>query len=431
MLTDITTLTLKSLSYLPYLFKLPAQRISAIHHNWTWHPTPDAKNVVVVGGSFAGIELVKRLAETLPTGCKIIWIEKNSHLNYSFVFPRFSVLPGHEHSAFIPYDGVARGAPAGILTRIQDKAIDITADQVVLVSGQRVDYAVLVIATGSSQPLPVQVMSTDKKAGCAELKEVQATIKESHKVAIVGGGAVGVELASDIKGFYPEKNVTLVHSRGELLNQFGGRLREYALRTLRDELGVRVFLDERVKMPEGGNFATSASLIFADGAEEFDLVIGCTGQRPNSSILGSFLPGAISEKTSRICVRPTLQVFEEGDPESNYPIFAFGDVADHSGPRMARAAWMQAQVVAENVLSVVQGRAPGKAYEPDVFLEGSIKLTLGKKHVVIYAMDANGHELMIPTKYGQLDLGIKRAWWQYGVDFNEAQKLDTATGGSC
>lgn len=259
---------------LPMLCQMTMQRVVAVYHSWTWQDRVDAKNVVVIGGSFAGIQLVKRLAETLPTGYKVVWIEKNSHLNYSFVFPRFSVLPGHEHTAFIPYEGVERSVPPGIITHIQDTAVDVTEDAVLLGSGRKIDYAFLAIATGSSQPLPVQVTSTEREDACYELRRVQQSIKSSQKIAIVGGGAVGVQLSSDIKDFYPNKDVTLIHSRESLMSHFGERLQDYALSALRDELKVRVLLNERPKMPSQGNFATSASLTFSDGREEeFDLIV--------------------------------------------------------------------------------------------------------------------------------------------------------------
>ena len=275
MLSDKARLIGKALAFfLPHLGKAVIQRVAAALHRWTWQNTADAKKVVVIGGSFAGIELVKRLAETLPTGYKVVLIEKNSHLNYSFTFPRFSVMTGHEHMAFIPYDGVAGGAPAGIFTHIQDRAVEVTENQVLLASGDKVDYAYLAIATGSSQPLPVQVLATERGDGCRELQGVQEAIGTSQKIAVVGGGAVGIQLASDIKDFYPDKDVTLVHSRGQLLNRFGRRLQDYALSALRDELKIRVLLNERPKMPATGNLARSETLTFSDGHEEqFDLIV--------------------------------------------------------------------------------------------------------------------------------------------------------------
>jgi NADH dehydrogenase FAD-containing subunit len=291
MLSDQAKLIGKALGFfLPHLGTAIIQRVAALLHRWTWQNTTDAKKVVVIGGSFAGIQLVKRLAETLPTGYKVVLIEKNSHLNYSFNFPRFAVMTGHEHMAFIPYGGVAAGAPAGIFTHIQDTVVEVTENQVLLASGDKVDYAYLAIATGSSQPLPVQVSATERGDGCRELQGVQEAIESSQKIAVVGGGAVGIQLASDIKDFYPDKDVTLVHSRGQLLNRFGKRLQDYALSALRDELKVRVLLNERPKMPAKGNMARSETLTFSDGHEEqFDLIVSGhvwdPGPSPSSSML--------------------------------------------------------------------------------------------------------------------------------------------------
>ncbi|KAI1077857.1 hypothetical protein F5B20DRAFT_550578 [Whalleya microplaca] len=415
--SDNVKLIYKSLGFfLPYLGRLALQRVAATYHGWRWRDTADAKNVVVLGGSFAGIELVKRLAETLPTGFKVVWIEKNSHFNYLFNFPRFAVMTGHEHEAFIPYNGVARGTPAGIFKRIQDTAVKLTEDQVLLASGDKIDYAYLAIATGSSQPLPVQVVATERSEACHELQGVQQTIKTSHRIAVIGGGAVGVELASDIKDFYRDKDVTLIHSHGQILSHFGNRLGEYALRALRDELKIRVLLNERPKMPTTGNMTRSATLSFSDGHEEhFDLVIGCTGQQPNSSILASLLPSAISKESSRILVQPTLQVSTTEAPIPDTPIFAFGDVAEHGGPRMARAGWLQSEVVLDNILAMIGGHTPWRRYTPNVFIEGAIKLTLGKTHNVVYAIDADGSDVMVPARNGRLDLEIERAWKEFGV----------------
>ncbi|KAJ7864844.1 hypothetical protein B0H14DRAFT_2735870, partial [Mycena olivaceomarginata] len=406
----------------PYLRRFIYLRFSALRQRWTYKVVPDAKNVVVIGGSFAGFELVNDLAATLPTGFKIVLIEKNSHFNYSFTFPRFSVVPGYEHTAFIPYDGIAKGAPAGLVTRIQDTVIGLTDRHVLLASGREIDYEYLAIATGSSQPLPVQVSATEFRPACRELQSVQETIKESQKIAIVGAGAVGVELATDIKGFYPEKDVTLVHSRGQILNTFGKRLHDYTLPIIRDEHKIRVLLNERPQLPKDRALLKQQALGFSDGREEsFDLVIACTGQRPNSSIIASLLPEAISKETSRILVKPTLQV-ALADGRSPR-IFALGDVAEHGGPKMGRAGLLQGYIVMDNILAMIHGRAPSAIYKPQLNIEGSIKLTLGKSRLVIYAQDdpEATSDILIPAKNKAVDLGIAMAWRMHGADFRQAQ----------
>ena len=67
-------------------------------------------------------------------------------------------------------------------------------------------------------------------------------IAKASKVVIVGGGAVGVELAGEIKETYPEKDVTLIHS-GEFLmrSSFGDNFSK-TVKTRLDQLGVKVVL---------------------------------------------------------------------------------------------------------------------------------------------------------------------------------------------
>jgi apoptosis-inducing factor 2 len=70
---------------------------------------------------------------------------------------------------------------------------------------------------------------------------------------------------------------------------------------------------------------------------------------------------------------------------------------------------------------MIDGRPPSRTYKPKWFLENAIKLTLGKSHKAIYAMDSDGSDVLIPDrKSTALDLGIKHAWGQFGADFKLA-----------
>lgn len=139
----------------------------------------------------------------------------------------------------------------GILTRIQDEAIALTDAQALPASGEKIDYICLAIATGSTQPLRANVAYDNRSEGCRELQGAQQIFETSQRIAVVGGGAVGIQLVSDIKDFFPAKEVTLVHSRDKLLNRFGSRLQYCVLTAWCAELEVRVFLNERPKPPVG------------------------------------------------------------------------------------------------------------------------------------------------------------------------------------
>lgn len=286
MFLDVLRLITTSLPFLSVALSLLVQKLQALVHRHTYKAVGQPRDVVVVGGSFAGLQLVRRLSETLPTGYRAVLVEPNSHINFVFNFPRYSVATGHEAKAFIPHDGLARSAPDGVYLRIRDAADGISVpasdaggnnnNLLHLTSGRTLPYAYLVLATGAAQPFPARVRSTDKQAACAELRAMQARVAAAASVAVVGAGAVGVEVAADVKAFHPAKRVVLVHSRRDrLLPRFGPRLHAHVLAAL-ERMGVEVVLGERpvVVGDGGGGGGGPARLRFGDGREEeFGLVV--------------------------------------------------------------------------------------------------------------------------------------------------------------
>jgi pyruvate/2-oxoglutarate dehydrogenase complex dihydrolipoamide dehydrogenase (E3) component len=275
MVSDLLKVFGKVLKYfLPFSIQLLRQKFQAILHRWTYKQVKLPKNVIVIGGSFAGLQLATRLGHTLPTGYRVILIEKNSHFNFSFNFPRYSVLRGHEARAFIPYDATGKDCPPGIFKITHGIVTSVEEDFVQLDTGERIPYA-----SGSFQPLPAKVTSSNKEEACEELRSVQESIKAADTIAIVGGGAVGVEIATDIKSYYPEKQVTIVHSRQQLLPHFGLRLHDYVSEKI-VKMGIHLQLGERSRLPyEKGSsqgLITDGTLSFFTGERHFDLIVQTT-----------------------------------------------------------------------------------------------------------------------------------------------------------
>lgn len=172
----------------------------------------------------------------------------------------------------------------------------------------------------------------------------QRLIASASCILIAGGGALGIQYASDIADLYnnpanasllptpppPKKRITLVHSRDRFLPLYKQDVHDEVLRRL-EELGVEVVLGERVQLPDPREDEPGATktLRLTDGREiEYDLLVRalwrhyvvrpltlhcggaqlrCTGQKPNSHLFRDFLPEALDE-WGYINVRPTLQV---------------------------------------------------------------------------------------------------------------------------
>lgn len=206
------------------------------------------------------------------------------------------MIPGHEAKAFIPYNNIVSRAPENIFVQIRGTARAITDKEVVLESGETVPYEYVTIATGCSQPFPARLETTQKSEGCAELRSFQERVESARSIALVGGGAVGVEMAADIKSFFPEKKVTLVHSRTQLLPRFGKRLHDHAAKAL-TSLGVELKLEERptISSHQQNDIGASgqSTLHFNDGHEEqFDLVVSCPSRACHAASMNN-LPNTV------------------------------------------------------------------------------------------------------------------------------------------
>lgn len=207
------------------------------------------QNIVIIGASFAGFQAAQRILAGLPRNSRhtVVVVEPHTHLNFTWVLPRFCVIEGHEHKAFIPYKPFIESHPKERLNWIQDRVVEISGNAVKLQGGEKISYANLVIAIGgsSSNGLPGRLVSDEKREAIEEVKRVQNRIKAGSNIVVVGGGATGVELVADAKDTYPKKNFTLIHSRDGLMHRFGPRLQKEALESLQ-ALGINVILGERV-----------------------------------------------------------------------------------------------------------------------------------------------------------------------------------------
>lgn len=110
------------------------------------HHTMPLPNIVVVGGSYVGVMAAKQLAQAFHSQYRVLLIEKNSHFQHLFAFPRFAVATGiDKHKAFIPYTpGTFADCPpdSGRVVRARVQSItkqDLQLDRKVDLDGQKTD----------------------------------------------------------------------------------------------------------------------------------------------------------------------------------------------------------------------------------------------------------------------------------------------------
>ncbi|KAI3325355.1 FAD/NAD(P)-binding domain-containing protein [Xylariaceae sp. AK1471] len=368
------------------------------------------RNIVIVGASMAGYHAAKTIAESLlpDSPYRVVVVEPHDHFHFTWVLPRFSVVEGHEHKAFIPYGPHLRNIPDGVLTWVQGRAVRITRDSVQLSSGEEISYAFLVVATGAgaTDVLPSRVDADEKAEGIMKLRDIQMKIREADNLVVVGGGAAGVELATDAKSQYPDKTVVLVHSRENVMHRFGPELQKAAMEGLKG-LGIEVITGDRLIRED----KERGVVILKSGREiECNFMVNCAGQKPNSQLIAELSPKSITA-TGRVLVKPTMQIKDDSLPN----VYVCGDVAEtHTPNPNSRTARGQATIAADNVILAIDGHEPNNKYEPQ-WLEGLIKLTLGLDKSVTHVGDFSGTELLFPAKEKDIALMSRGAWRHMGA----------------
>ncbi|PWY66772.1 amid-like NADH oxidoreductase [Aspergillus heteromorphus CBS 117.55] len=384
------------------------------------------KNVIVVGGSYVGKAAAQELARVIPATHRVLLIEPHSHFHHLFAFPRFAVLSGHEQKAFIPYTRLFAALPHSTQhATVQARVLSVHQQHVHLDRDwqglRQIPFEYLVVATGTRLAEPAAMKDEDKPSSVRYLQKHQSDVKQARSVVIVGGGAVGVQMATDMKELYPEKEITVVQSREHLMPQFHPRLHEIVKKRF-EELGIHLITGARIVVPEGGfpNHGSPFTVQLNNGSElTTDFVILATGQKPNNDLLRQ-LPATsadslINPDNGFIRIRPTLQ-FQ--DPQ--YPnLFALGDIADTGLRKAARPGGGQAAAVAKNIQAMIEGRQP-----EDVFpaFPMAIHITLGLKYNIVFRNPnpAEGQpEPVIKESWdSQADMGVERWWERMGFQEN-------------
>nr|XP_019049087.1 hypothetical protein I302_02868 [Kwoniella bestiolae CBS 10118]OCF28017.1 hypothetical protein I302_02868 [Kwoniella bestiolae CBS 10118] len=231
--------------------------------------------------SIAGHECVNRLVPHLPShlGIRVLLIDARSFAWWPITILRAVVVPGWEDKITIPLS-TERVFKADSPHRViaGNKVLELREGSVVLErpfeGSEEVPFFRCVIATGASQTIPTMPgWSQTEKEFIDSLRRSQRKIESAKRVVVVGGGAVGVEIAGEIAAHHPHKSVTIVHKDCGLLAptppndvsikiQKGGsaEVKSYfspptdprlsvELGKICDKLGIAVILNDRVIIP--------------------------------------------------------------------------------------------------------------------------------------------------------------------------------------
>lgn len=332
------------------------------------------KKIVIVGGGIAG----KKLAETLSrkNTVETILVEPREYMEVPFAQLRALVEPKNfspsirkEYSRLLP--GVHH---------IQKKAAGVKGKKLLLDDGSSQEFDYLVIASGSSFKSWSYLKSSETglTARQEEVEKESAKLENAESVLIVGGGAVGVELAGEIAYKWPNKKIRIANSGSRILN---GLSQKMSLRSenLLKEMGVEILNNTRLTENSDTTWKDEKGSIF-----KADIVYPAVGININSQ----WLENSDIERDERAAVKVGTDLRVLGSEN----IFALGDVNDIPEQKLGALASIQANLTAKNILSLIKNpEARLKPYKPGKTMgfipigqkSGAVQLPFGHPHFMI------------------------------------------------
>lgn len=310
--------------------------------------------IVVVGGSLAGLRAVQSLRDNGFEGDLAI-VSGEPHFPYDRPPLSKQVLSGAWERAQADLETEEDVLALGDW-RFHTLAtgLDAGAHEVMLSSGERIPYDRLLIATGAS---PITLPGTPPLAGIHTLRTVddaiaiRAAMEAGARVAIVGGGFIGCEVAAASRGYGLE--TTIIEGLETPLQRVLGREVGQAFGRLHSARGVDLRCGASVTGFEGASRVEAVRL--ADGSMiPADLVVVGVGARPNVSWLAE---SGLELGNGVVCD----QFCRTSDPD----VFAAGDCAQWLNPRYGVAMRIEHWTNAvEQGMTAAANMLAGDAMEP-------------------------------------------------------------------
>ena len=362
-------------------------------------PEVAEKRIVIIGGGFAGLTLLRKLVKQKY---QLVLIDKNNYHQFQPLFYQVATA-GLEPSAIsFPFRKVFQSKKNVFIRKTEVSRIDTELKRVYTTIGH-INYDYLVIAIGADtnyfgnmdikrKSFPMKSVSEALGLRNRLLENYEnALITEDPKekegllnIVVVGGGPTGVELTgaiAEMKKFvlpkdYPEldfhrMHIYLLEASDALLkgmsDQSSHKAYEYLLK-----LGVKVWLDSRVKdydgknvILENGTTLRTDTLIWAAGVTGNRI----EGFKPESYFRSNrFLVDRFNKVNGYECV------YAIGDiafmTEKDYP-------AGH--PQVAQVAIQQARNLAANFERMTKNKQP----EPFSYKDLGSMATVGRNLAVV------------------------------------------------
>lgn len=322
------------------------------------------QRVLIAGGCYAGLAAALNLVDLcdgrtarfvteaelppLPIPVEITIVDEKDGYYHIIGSPLALVSKDYASKAWIKFDEIpALQHPSIRFIHGSVSKVDITAKSATIIPhGTRQitfhEYDYFIAATGLRRRWPVVPQSLQLTKYIHEVgRHIDALSNADQGVVIIGGGAVGIEMAAELKAFQPDAEVTLVHSRDRLMSSepLPDDFKDHTLALLRKE-DIKVVTGKRILSQTPAPDGSTTMLTLSDNMTiSASVVISAISHSIPTS---SYLPSEVLDAEGYVKIAPSLHF------KDDYHLSA-GDVASWSGIRRCGGAMLMGLRCAQNI----------------------------------------------------------------------------------
>lgn len=244
------------------------------------------ENAVIIGAGQAAAQLAASLRQgAFDKPISIIGDEPYPPYQRPPLSKKFLTDRGSPESLYLRATGFWRDHGIELHSGTAAAKVDVRQRRVLLRDGRDLDYGVLVLATGTrarSLPVPgIGLANLFSLRNIEDVRRLRPALDHARRIAIIGGGYIGLEIASAMRG--ESREVTLVEAEARLMKRVMGEKGAAFFADVHRVRGVDIRLGVSLVAIEPAATALGVHLAPV-GLLTVDLVLIATGARANDEL---------------------------------------------------------------------------------------------------------------------------------------------------
>ncbi|KAI5965646.1 uncharacterized protein KGF55_001008 [Candida pseudojiufengensis] len=234
--------------------------------------------------------------------------------------------------------------------KLNTNEIDVEDTKIENLMGE-VEFDYVVMASGRDRNWPTTPKSQTNDIYLEEMSKAYKKISNAETISVIGAGAVGIEIAGDIKTKFPNKCINLIHPHDYFPNEPLSIEFKSMIQDSIERNGINIYLNTRIQKENDQEITEGNLKTTTNKTIESNLNIWCNSKYNNLQYLSNSLKNQFITEDNQIKINDYLQLDNSILTIPNF--FVLGDLVNLPIIKSAGWALFFGRQTASNITSLI------------------------------------------------------------------------------